>query len=373
MLITLRVKDSEGVRFTRTMRRTDKLLDLIGFYLTVVPPAHMAITNGVFMHYGRRVTGDKTPADYDMEDGDEVSLFPDGTRTMPVTLTVKDSKGCRITRTMHRFNVLNVLFDLYYEMLPSCAPKEGFFTYHGREVSRVLTPARCDMKDGDDVTFVPISKPSMFVTLTLKRNNDGCSVTCTMRRTDKLQDLIDFYFAIVPTDEHGEWAVMYYGRQVEGEKTPADYEMEDGDHLRLVPVSKRSMFVTVNLVDSEKVKSAHTLRRTDELQDLMDLCSTSLHLRLRVSDSKRCRIPPPPVPAPAVCGRGGDQEEVAVDGRRMPGLSRLLYVHDVEISHWPVAWSELEDKAHRSAMGGDRRHILHSSTLEGALLAVDEV
>ncbi len=37
-LITLRVKDNEGVRITCTMSRTDKLRVLIGFYLDMVTP-----------------------------------------------------------------------------------------------------------------------------------------------------------------------------------------------------------------------------------------------------------------------------------------------------------------------------------------------
>ncbi|KAF0905900.1 hypothetical protein E2562_008928 [Oryza meyeriana var. granulata] len=58
-----------------------------------------------------------------------------------------------------------------------------------------------------------------------------------------LQGLIDFYHAMVPTTakyDHRRWDVVYCGRQVEGEKTPADYEMEDGDQLCLFPVTKAS-------------------------------------------------------------------------------------------------------------------------------------
>ncbi|KAF0932026.1 hypothetical protein E2562_007833 [Oryza meyeriana var. granulata] len=63
-------------------------------------------------------------------------------------------------------------------------------------------------------------------------------------------------------------------------------------------------------------------------------------------------------------GCGGDREEVAVNGHRMPGLPHLLDVRDKEIDHWQVAWSEPEDEAHRSAtsaMGGDRQRILHTT------------
>ncbi|XP_040382300.1 uncharacterized protein LOC121055020 [Oryza brachyantha] len=284
-LITLRVKDSEGVRITRTMRRTDALRDLIGFYRAMALPGDMAFVDagGVFMHYGTVVAGDKTPADYGMEDSDEVAFFPDRVSTVPITLTVKDGKGRRVTRTMHRFNVLNILFGLHYEMLPPGAPKEGFFVYHGREVHCVMTPDCCKMEDGDEITFVPISKPSAFVTLTMKRTgtNDvddhgsSSAVTRTMRRTDALQGLVDFYFDMVPTDEeHGaEWDVVYCGKQIDGEKTPADYEMEDGDQLRLVPASKRSAFVTITLAGVERATHTFTIRRTDKLQGLVDLWS----------------------------------------------------------------------------------------------------
>ncbi|BAH93996.1 Os07g0574633 [Oryza sativa Japonica Group] len=147
VLVTLRVKDSEGVRITRTMRRTDKLRDLTDFYLAMVVPAavaqgHVCRPVGVFMHYGRRVTGYETPADYDMDDGDEVSFFPDRVMSLPVTLTVKDSKGRTVTRTMRRIEKLNVDGE--------------------------LMPTSYDMEDGDEITFVPISKPSMLVTLKMK-------------------------------------------------------------------------------------------------------------------------------------------------------------------------------------------------------------
>uniref|UniRef100_A0A0E0I2P0 Rad60/SUMO-like domain-containing protein n=1 Tax=Oryza nivara TaxID=4536 RepID=A0A0E0I2P0_ORYNI len=276
-LITLRVKDSEGVRITRTMRTTDALDDLMDFYLGMVP-ADMDAAEGVFMHYGRRVTGDRTPADYDMEDGDEVSFFPDGTWTTPVTLTVTDNNGRRVTHTMRRLHILDILFDLYFAMLPSTAPREGAFIYHCRELSPKQTPEECNMKDGDEIAFSPFSKPSAFVTLTIRGNNNNGGgsvvVTRTMLRTqERLQDLIDLYFAMVPTDdERGEFDVTYCGRKVDIEKTPADYGMEDGDQLRLAPATERSRFVTINLVTMVGVKRAYTLRRTDELHGLMDLC-----------------------------------------------------------------------------------------------------
>uniref|UniRef100_A0A0D9X0N5 Ubiquitin-like domain-containing protein n=1 Tax=Leersia perrieri TaxID=77586 RepID=A0A0D9X0N5_9ORYZ len=183
-LITLRVKDSEGVTITRTMRATDKLSDLIFFYLAMVQANRTA--RGVFMHYGRKVTVNRTPADYDMEDGDEISYFPDGTMTMPVTLTVQDGKGRRITRSMRRSYMLTTLFDLYFELLPSTAPREGVFMYNHRAIDGKQSPASLDMKDGDEITFCPIIEPSFFVTLTMKGSDDGCgSVTRTMRRTDK--------------------------------------------------------------------------------------------------------------------------------------------------------------------------------------------
>uniref|UniRef100_A0A0E0LMI7 Ubiquitin-like domain-containing protein n=1 Tax=Oryza punctata TaxID=4537 RepID=A0A0E0LMI7_ORYPU len=176
MLITLRVKDSEGVRITRTMHRTDELRDLISFYEAMVPDAVVdgGAAKGYFMYYGRRVGRDQTPENYDMEDGDEVSFFPDRIRSLPVTLSVKDRKGRSITRTMRRFDALDVLFDLYFAMLPSSAPKEGFFMFRGSEIDGSSSPANCDMENGDEISFSPFIQPSIFVTLTMKGkgNND---------------------------------------------------------------------------------------------------------------------------------------------------------------------------------------------------------
>lgn len=40
--------------------------------------------------------------------------------------------------------------------------------YRGRKVDGELMPTSYDMEDGDEITFVPISKPSMLVTLKMK-------------------------------------------------------------------------------------------------------------------------------------------------------------------------------------------------------------
>lgn len=103
-----------------------------------------------------------------------------------------------------------------------------------------------------------------------------------MHRTDKLQDLIDFYEAMVPADKYcdGECQVVYGGKTVEGEKTPADCEMEDVDQIKRMS----SMFVTVTVGFvslGKNIEHAHTLRRTDKLQGLMDLCSSMMPSRYK--------------------------------------------------------------------------------------------
>ncbi|XP_006658725.2 small ubiquitin-related modifier 1-like [Oryza brachyantha] len=70
-----------------------------------------------------------------------------------------------------------------------------------------------------------------FVTLKVQ-DTDGRVVYRTMRRTDQLQGLMDFYY-----DRVQEWVAtgtgrfLYDGRRLRGWQTPAELLMEDGDEV----------------------------------------------------------------------------------------------------------------------------------------------
>ncbi|KAL5197577.1 hypothetical protein ABZP36_001089 [Zizania latifolia] len=231
------------------MRTTDKLRNLTDLYLDMHPADRRGAVVGFFMHHGRRVRVGLTPADYDMKDGDEITFVPISKRTVFVTLKIKDDDG---------------------------------------QVEGEKSPSDYEMEDGGEITFSPISRKSVFVTLKIKgddgysytrtmrrtdrlqvlidffismdpfsckngdfimfvtlkiKGDDECSFIRTLRRTDGLQVLIDFYNTMVPNDKNGVF--MYNGKQVDGEKSPADYMMEDGDHVILCQPVK---FLTISVV-----------------------------------------------------------------------------------------------------------------------------
>ncbi|KAL5197018.1 hypothetical protein ABZP36_000530 [Zizania latifolia] len=130
--ITLSVKHPKGVRITRTMRTTDKLHDLTEFYLTMVPAYGCCAGEGIFMHYGRTMSGLLKPTDYGMEDGDEIIFFPISGRSVFVTLKIKGDDGCSFTRTMRRTDRLQDLIDYYNAMVPIA--KNCDLLYNGRQL-----------------------------------------------------------------------------------------------------------------------------------------------------------------------------------------------------------------------------------------------
>ncbi|KAL5196545.1 hypothetical protein ABZP36_000057 [Zizania latifolia] len=267
IFITLSVNNSDGVRVTRTMRTTDKLRDLTSFYLAMVSAYGRGAGEGIFMHYGRIVSGERSPPDYDMKDGDEITFFMTSKRSEFVTLKIKGEHGCIFTRTMGLNDRMQDLTEFYYAMVPTA--KYGRFMYNDMEVDGELSPSDYAMEDYDEITFFPNSKQSLFVTLKIKGAEDGRSFTRTMDRTGRLQDLVDFYNAMVPMAENGVF--MYNGRRVIVLKSPSDYKMEDGDQLIR---RQRDMFVTISVECMDIFRHTHTLRRTDKLQGLMVLCSS---------------------------------------------------------------------------------------------------
>lgn len=81
----------------------------------------------------------------------------------------------------------------------------------------------------------PEVKPTMLVTLVVQ-DTKRRSVSRTMRRTDKLQDLMDYYYAVMsPALAHGEGRFVFDGGRVKGERTPEDYDMVNGDKIYFFP------------------------------------------------------------------------------------------------------------------------------------------
>uniref|UniRef100_K4A329 Ubiquitin-like domain-containing protein n=3 Tax=Setaria TaxID=4554 RepID=K4A329_SETIT len=111
-----------------------------------------------------------------------------------------------------------------------------------------------------------------YVTLSV-RDEEYREITRTMRTTDKLHTLIDFYYDMVPAVAYGEGAFLHRGEPVDRMKTPADYGMRDRDELAFSSQIDSSTFLTLTVREEEGLGSfSLTLRTTDQLRDLMDFC-----------------------------------------------------------------------------------------------------
>lgn len=75
-------------------------------------------------------------------------------------------------------------------------------------------------------------KPTQLVTVQVQ-DAQRRTVTRTMRRTDELQGLMDYFYKVVfPSGaERGEGRFLFDGARVKGKHTPEDLAMVDGDKI----------------------------------------------------------------------------------------------------------------------------------------------
>ncbi|CAN6168551.1 unnamed protein product [Urochloa humidicola] len=79
-----------------------------------------------------------------------------------------------------------------------------------------------------------VIKPVMLVTLEVQ-DTQRRVVARTMRRTDKLQGLMDYYYDVVlctaDAGARGTGRFVFDGKRVKGEHTPEDLNMVSGDKI----------------------------------------------------------------------------------------------------------------------------------------------
>ena len=63
------------------------------------------------------------------------------------------------------------------------------------------------------------------------RDNARFRVTYRMRKTARLQALMDFYYNRVPAVDRSTGRFFFCGTRVQGWQTPAHFNMEDGDEV----------------------------------------------------------------------------------------------------------------------------------------------
>ena len=74
-------------------------------------------------------------------------------------------------------------------------------------------------------------------------------ISRTMRATDKLQELMDFYYDMVPVVPGGKGVFLYRGKRVDGELTPADYKMKNEDQIAFYSEMKPNMYALLQVRD----------------------------------------------------------------------------------------------------------------------------
>ncbi|KAI5017146.1 hypothetical protein ZWY2020_037524 [Hordeum vulgare] len=209
-----------------------------------------------------------------------------------VTPVVTDGEGLRLRRTMRGTDRLQALMDYYHAIAPG-GGGEGVFVHNRRRISGKSTPADYGMKDGDEIRFFP----EVELVTPVLRDLAGRSFARTMRSTDGMQGLFDFYTAMVPAaavarDDGigGDGGVfLYRGEHVTGEHTPAGLGMmKDRDRVYFVPAQRGEVagekqlavdgvHVTVKVRDFEGRTVHRTMRRSDKLKALMDLYYDTVH------------------------------------------------------------------------------------------------
>ncbi|KAE8769551.1 putative ubiquitin-2 like rad60 SUMO-like protein [Hordeum vulgare] len=125
----------------------------------------------------------------------------------------------------------------------------------------------------------PMPEYRQCVTLVVK-DEAGRRLTRTMRRTENLQVLVDFYYStMAPAVERGSGVFEYRGTQIVFplHQKPVDLGMKDGDVVDFVPAAKAHALVTPVLKERDGVlrSFACTVRRTDQLVGLMSFYRTT--------------------------------------------------------------------------------------------------
>ncbi|KQK15578.1 uncharacterized protein LOC100821657 [Brachypodium distachyon] len=146
--VTPVVKDEEGRRLSRTMRRTDKLDVLMDFYYSAMAPV-VEHGYGVFLYHGRRIKCEETPADRGMEDGAEVEFFLVTRPRVFVTPVLEDRHGRRFTFSIGRTDRMQRLMDFYNGMVPAEMSGETRFYFSGKEITREQKPENLMLEDED--------------------------------------------------------------------------------------------------------------------------------------------------------------------------------------------------------------------------------
>jgi small ubiquitin-related modifier len=237
--VTLVVTDQDGRRLTRTMRRSDQLQVLMDFYYSMVPTVKQG--EGVFNYRGPEISraGSKTPADFQMKDGDEIRFFP---KVELVTPVLQDFTGRSFTRTMRTTDRLQVLMNFYHAMVPAAGVAPGVFMYCGEHVTGEQTPAGIGMKDWDRIYVVPTVRGEVgrekksdddYITLTVREAGyeRQAMVHLTLRQTEKVRVLMRFYYDIMPAACQVGGVFFFDGTRLSGEVTPSQIGMEDGDEV----------------------------------------------------------------------------------------------------------------------------------------------
>ncbi|CAM0908279.1 unnamed protein product [Alopecurus aequalis] len=149
-----------------------------------------------------------------------------------VSIKVQNADRFRVMYTMRKTARLQALFDFYYDSAPTVDRDTCWLLVDGRRMQGWQTPADFDMEDGDEVDVMARPQPTIKIKV---QDTDSFQFTFTMRKTDRLQALFDFYYDRVPTVYRGTGRFFVDNRRLQGWQTPVDFNMGDEEEVDVYP------------------------------------------------------------------------------------------------------------------------------------------
>lgn len=111
----------------------------------------------------------------------------------------------------------------------------------------------------------PEAAPAVEFVHPMVMDDEGRMITRSMRTTDTLQELMDFYYDMVPVTPFGKGVFLYQCKRVEGDRRLA---MKSTDHIDFYSEMKPDVFVLLAVRELGIAGRVliRTMRRTDRAE-----------------------------------------------------------------------------------------------------------
>ncbi|PWA91692.1 hypothetical protein CTI12_AA088830 [Artemisia annua] len=253
--INLKVKGQDGNEVFFRIKRNTQLKKLMNAYCD---RQSVELNSIAFLFDGRRLRGEQTPDELEMEEGDEIDAMlhqtGGGGGDMPNTgdqgahihLKVKGQGGNEVFFRIKRSTQLKKLMNAYCDR-QSVKLYSIVFLYEGRRLLGEQTPHELEMEEGDEIDAMlrqtgvsgaggdeaKTGDQGAHILLKVK-GQGGNEVFFRMRRSTRLKKLMNAY-CDRQSVELNSIVFLFYGRRLQGEQTPDELEMEECDEIYAMP------------------------------------------------------------------------------------------------------------------------------------------